>query len=439
MPPWRWTGCALVRSRGAGRGSGVPGHRTVRAAGAGDAGRVDVVNVTELRILASPAGAALLEEATRCQGTENEFSLGRRLRRERRPELVATALTLARLRHRAQAKFDPADAHRMFFTVEGYEQATRASVARHRATRIARLGAGVQVLDLCSGVGGDLIELARAGLRVTGVEADPLVAEAARLNVDVLGLSAQANVVTGDATTPPRASFAAVSCDPARRTSRGRVFDPSAYQPPWPFVLELLQQTACVKVAPGLPHDRIPDDVEAEWVSDAGEVKEAALWSGALARPGVRRRATLLRREAPAATLTDADDPGGSDVRGPGRYVYEPDGAVIRAGLVTAVASIAVGWLLDASIAYVSSDTQVSTPFARGYEIVDVLPYDVKALRRYVRDRGVGTLAIKKRGVDVTPEDLRRTLRPAGDRTATLIVTRVDGRATVLVAKPLPH
>src|SRR5690606_4785718 len=160
----------------------------------------------------------------------------------------------ARLRQRAVAKFDPADAARMFFTVDGYEQATRAAVGRHRARRIATaLDAGAAVLDLCSGIGGDLIELARAGLEVTAVESDELTAEAARLNIATLGLSAR--VLTADATTVSREGYRAVTCDPARRTARGRVFDPAAYQPPWPFVLELLAETACVKVAPGIPHD----------------------------------------------------------------------------------------------------------------------------------------------------------------------------------------
>nr|WP_246210924.1 hypothetical protein [Phytoactinopolyspora alkaliphila] len=95
------------------------------------------------------------------------------------------------------------------------------------------------------------------------------------------------------------------------------------------------------------------------------------------------------------------------------------------------------GWLLDSSIAYVSADTHLSTPFARAYEVTEVLPYDVKALRRYVRAHDIGSLTIKKRGVEVTPEELRRSLRPKGSRTATLVVTRAGRRTIVLVATPL--
>ncbi|NDL57512.1 class I SAM-dependent methyltransferase [Phytoactinopolyspora mesophila] len=404
------------------------------------------MDVEALRTLASPAGATLLTEASRWHGIEDEFALGTRLRRAHEPELVAAALTQAELRRRAGAKFEQADVARMYFTINGYEQATRSSVARHRAARIAAAGRNGPVLDLCCGIGGDMMALARAGLDVTGVESDELTAEVARLNIAALGLSGRARVLTADATTTDRRGYTAVTCDPARRTSRGRVFDTAAYQPPWPFVLELLRETACVKVAPGIPHDKIPPGTEAEWVSDNGEVKEAALWSQPLA--GAARRATLLRY-VPSAddgvdsdavlqsnTLTEADDPGDTDVRAPGRYIYEPDGAVIRAGLVTAAAAEVDGWLVDPSIAYVSSDTYVPTPFARGYEVTEVLPYDMKLLRGYVRDNRIGTLTIKKRGVGVVPEQLRQTLRPRGGRSTTLIITRVRGKATVLVTTP---
>ena len=121
----------------------------------------------------------------------------------------------------------------------------------------------------------------------------------------------------------------------------------------------------------------MPEHVEAEWVSDHGEVKEAALWSGRLAT--TRRRATVIR-EGGLATLTDEDDPG-AGVREVGAFLYEPDGAVIRAGLVTAVAALAGGGLLDEHIAYVTGDERIRTPFARGYEVLERLPYREKPLQ----------------------------------------------------------
>jgi predicted RNA methylase len=412
------------------------------------------VDVETLKSLRTPPGRELLAEAVASYGTEDGFTLGTRLRRSHPPGLVAAALTQARLRQRARAKFDADDAARMFFTADGLEQATRASVSAHRAARFANVSG--PVADLCCGIGGDLIALARsgsaatgdnvtgdnvtravtsaadvAGARVTGVDLDPLTAAVAQANAEELGLAA--TVVEADATSVDRTPFSAVMCDPSRRNPRGRVFDPDSYRPTWSFVEELLRESACVKVAPGIGHGQIPTGVEAEWVSERGEVKEAALWAGALANPGVRRRATLL---PDGVTVTDADAPDDPAVAPPGRWLIEPDGAVIRAGLVTAVAAEAGGWLLDRQIAYVSTDTAPATRLGRAYEIVDRLPYDTKQLRAYVRDREIGTLTIKKRGVGITPEALRRNLRPRGGNQATLVVTRLQGRAAVLVVVP---
>ena len=156
--------------------------------------------------------------------------------------------------------------------------------------------------------------------------------------------------------------FGAVFADPARRGARGRVFDAEGWTPPWPFVLDLLTGTAVVKVAPGIPHAMLPDDIEAEWVSDGGEVKEAALWSPRLAT--TRRRATVIGTGG-LATLTDEDDPYAGrprPVREVGAFLYEPDGAVIRAGLVTAVAAGVGGGLLDEHIAYVTADDALPLP-----------------------------------------------------------------------------
>jgi hypothetical protein len=213
------------------------------------------------------------------------------------------------------------------------------------------------------------------------------------------------------------------------------VFDPDAYRPPWSFVAELLDGTAVVKVAPGIPHELLPAGVEAEWVSLDGRLREATLWSGRLAQH--RRRATVLDSRRAPVELCENDAPDGAEVRPVGRFVYEPDDAVVRAHLVTAVAAATDGWLLDPHLAYVSSDSRHDLPFARGYEVREVLPYREKHLRTALRARDVGTLTIKKRGVDVAPEVLRARLGLRGSQSATLILTRTPGSAAALLVDPL--
>jgi hypothetical protein len=239
--------------------------------------------------------------------------------------------------------------------------------------------------------------------------------------------------MVADATTLDVSPFATAYADPARRGGQGRSSRADDWTPSWSFVETLLRGRAAVKAAPGIPHTLVPDGAEAEWVSEAGEVKEASIWSPALAT--AVRRATVIGRGG-LATLTDEDDPGAG--AGPvGAYLYEPDGAVIRAGLVTAVAAGVDGHLLDPRIAYVSSDAAFRTPFATSYRVVETLPYREKPLKAALRERGVGPLTIKKRGVDVVPEQLRRRLALRGEEAATIVLTRVAGEGTALLVEPL--
>jgi SAM-dependent methyltransferase len=381
--------------------------------------------------LLSPDGQALLARATQLyvDHAGDPVRTAAALRKAATAERAAAALTQVDLRRRAVAKFGD-DAARMYFTPEGLEQATRARVARHRAARIA-LAAPASVVDVGCGIGGDLVAFARAGLTVAGIDRDPLRGEVARANLAALGLGGAVQVA--EAAALDLSAFGVVFADPARRTDAGRVFDVEGWSPPWSFVTGLLQRPACVKVAPGIPHSVVPDGVEAEWVSDEGDVKEAALWSSYLAT--ARRRATVIRGGG-MASLTDEDDPGEAEVRKVGGYLYEPDGAAIRAGLVTAVAAGVRGGLVDEHIAYVTSDEAFATPFARSYEVLEELPYKEKALRAALRERNIGRLTIKKRGVDVVPESLRKRLSLSGDEEATVVLTRVAGKGTALLVRP---
>ena len=352
------------------------------------------------------------------------------LRRHAAPDAAAAALTQVELRRRAVVKLGPDLAARMYFTPDGLEQATRLRVAEHRAARVAMAEPGA-VLDLGCGIGGDLVAFARAGLTAAGVDRDPLRVEVARANLAALDLGGAVQVA--DAEGVDTAGFGVVFADPARRGSAGRVFDVDGWSPPWSFVERLLARPSCVKVAPGIPHDIVPQGVEAEFVSEHGDVKEASLWSPSLAT--ARRRATVIGRGG-LATITDEDDPGDQALRAVGRFLYEPDGAVIRAGLVTAVAAGVHGGLVDPHIAYVTADEAFTTPFARSYEVLAELPFREKPLRAALRERGIGAVTIKKRGVDVVPEDLRKRLALVGDDEATLVMTRVAGEGTTLLVRP---
>lgn len=307
-------------------------------------------------------------------------------------------------------------------------------MAEHRAARLAAAQPS-SVIDLGCGIGGDLLAMSRAGLMVAGVDLDPVRVAIAEANLAALNLPGAVQVA--DATTVDVSGFGVVFADPARRGARGRVFDAEGWTPPWPVVLELLAGRSVIKVAPGIPHAMVPDGVEAEWVSEGGEVKEAALWSPALAT--VARRATVISGGG-LATLTEEDDPyDGAErpVRPLGGFLYEPDGAVIRAGLVTAVAAGVHGGLVDAHIAYVTSDEPFRTPYARSYQVLEELPYREKQLKAALRERRIGSLTIKKRGVEIVPEQLRKRLALSGDEEGTLVLTRIAGAGRAVLVRPL--
>ena len=390
------------------------------------------MDLEAFRWLLSEEGRSLLARATEVYDGQPVHALEAAavLRREASPDHVAAAMTQVELRRRAHDKFGDLAAS-MYFTPDGLEQSTRLRVSSHRAARVAA-AAPSSVLDLGCGIGGDLIAFARAGLTAAGVDRDPLRVAVAGANLDALGLGGAVQVA--DAESLDLSGFGVVFADPARRTDRGRVFDVEAYSPPWSFVERLLERPSVVKVAPGIPHDLVPEGVEAEWVSDHGDLKEASLWSPQLAT--VRRRATVIR-PAGLATITDEDDPGDRVVREPQAFLYEPDDAVIRAGLVTAVAAGVHGGLVDEHIAYVTSDEAFTTPFARTYAVVERLPYKEKALKAALRERGVGRLTIKKRGVSVVPEELRHRLALKGDEEATIVLTRAGGKGVALLVRPV--
>ncbi|NCT89636.1 SAM-dependent methyltransferase [Cellulomonas sp. APG4] len=387
--------------------------------------------------LLSPQGWALLN-ALPPYDERMAMTLSERLHREGvDPVLVAAALTQSRLRARGREKSDDF-ADGMLFTQAGLEQATRLTVGARHARRYAQAGC-TRVADLTCGIGGDAMAMSALGLRVLATDVDELTAAVATVNLrhfpesevrhgDGLALDLAAEGVDG------------VFADPARRTASGRRrHDPAAYAPPLDDVLGLRSSVPAlgVKVGPAIPHTAVPADAEAQWVSVDGSVVEAGLWFGPLAPEGPGRSALVLRGSAATAVRAPDGEVPAPEVGPVGAYLHEPDGAVIRAGLVGLVAQEVRGRLLDRTIAYVTADTLVDTDLATTYRVLDVLPFGLKRLRTALREREVGRLTIKKRGTAVAPEQLRKQLDLRGDQEATIVLTRISGAQHVIVAEPV--
>ncbi|MDR6906732.1 hypothetical protein J2X63_002418 [Agromyces sp. 3263] len=391
----------------------------------------------ELVELLSPEGLRLLDSLPDWDAKADIVRVVAELRRAgHSPGLVATVLSQSRLRSRAHAKFGEF-ASRMLFTEPGLEQATRLRVAALHAGRFARAGVG-HVADLGCGIGGDALALAAVDLEVTAAEADEVTAAIAAYNLTPFP---RARVLHARAEEVPLGGIGGAWLDPARRSSAGgttrRLSDAADYSPSLEFAFGLAARMPVgVKLGPGTDRDVIPAGSEAQWVSVDGDVVELAVWQGAVARPGIGRAALVIRGDAAAELTSQADSEDAPS--GPlGDYLYEPDGAVIRARLIGDLARANGAWMLSPGIAYLTSDTAFDSPFARGFRVLERLPSDERQLRQALAARGIGTLEIKKRGADVDPAVLRTRLKLRGDRSATIVLTREEGRRVVLLVERL--
>lgn len=383
------------------------------------------------------------------------------------PELVAAALTQQQLRAEAHAKFgDFAD--RMLLTRQGLEQATRLPVAAHHAQRFRHAGL-TKVFDLGCGIGGDAMAIAAVGVDVVGVEADEAVAAAATVNLmpfpNATVKHARAEHFLAD---QPASELAETGLwfDPARRTvhdggGASKIFTPEDYTPSLELIGRLVDagHPVGVKLAPGMPHDSLPASVhecgEVQYISHNGDLVEVVLWFNALTRPGIRRSALLLSdRNSPCEFTSSKPLPeaelapvrgmdGLLDLLGTG-YIYEPDPALIRSRLLNVALEQLPGYLFDERIAYAGASERTEQVGFTGYRLEEIMPYNVKKLRAWIKARGIGQLTIKKRGMDVSPEELRGILlgklSKAEKKKGThqvLILTRIGEDRLALAVTPL--
>jgi SAM-dependent methyltransferase len=375
----------------------------------------------ELALLSSPAGQELLGRLRRA-APAGPLRLTTELRRDYPPDLVRSALTQHELRVLAEPKFARAAA--MYFTRDGLEQASSERLARHRSRRYA--GAG-RLADLCCGIGGDLIALAD-GHPVLAVDRDPLHLAIAAHNAAVYRVGGNVTTRLADVRAVDLAGVDGVFVDPARR-SGGRRLRPGESAPPLDWCLALATRVAAagIKAAPGIPTTAIPAGWEAEFVADGRDLKEAVLWSPALATQP--RRATILPE---GHELTPAPGPA-VPVAAPGGYLFDPNPAVTRAGLVEELARTLDAWKIDPQIAFLSTDTARRTPFARTLRVLASAPWNEKQFAQRLRALGIGAVDIRRRGLAGDVDLIRRRLRLAGDHRATLVITRVSDRPWGLI------
>jgi SAM-dependent methyltransferase len=399
------------------------------------------VDLSTLQFLLSPAGQEALQQASALKPREADFlSHFDSLRRVYPADLARAALEIAILRQEAAAKFPAAE--RMYFTRSALEQATAFEVATYHAQRFAGRD---HLLDLGCSIGGDTLALAAMAPTI-GLDLDPVHLGMARANLQAMELGDRTNFALADLTSPLPLSLAGnvgIFFDPARRSGGRRQFSVRAYQPPLSVVESWLQHCSAigVKISPGVKLAEIkPYSAEIEFISLRGELKEAMLWFGPLRT--ARRRATILPG---GSSLWDEVEPDqqqyGLELSSPRAFLYEPDPAVLRAGMVQILGEQLEAAQLDPDIAYLTADHHIETPFARCWRVEAWLPFSVKRLRAELHQRGVTDVVIKKRGSPLQPEALIRELRLKKDQQSgraerVVFLTQLRGQPIMILCLP---
>jgi SAM-dependent methyltransferase len=384
---------------------------------------MDVATFAELL---SPTGRAALAVAAELEPTEAKYpACFDRLRKRFSPELARAALDTVLLREKARAKFSRAGA--MFFTREALEMATSEAVACYRAARFAPLGT---VVDLGCGIGGDAIALAAAGCDVVAVDCDALRLRMAEANLAACGLSGR--FILGDARTMQLPAVDAAFADPGRRPGGRRTLSVHECEPPVPELVARFPPgfPLGVKVAPGVSRDELAEfDAEAEFLSLGGELKECVLWFGPLRRGQVQ--ATVL----PGPHVLSGDPHRVAEVGPVGAYLYDPDPAITRAGLVGELGQQLAARQIDPAIAFLTADHLVPTPFASVYRVEEVLPFHAKRVGEWLRARGIGRVTIVKRGSAADAEELTRRWKLRGAAHRAVILTREASTPVAIIGE----
>lgn len=316
----------------------------------------------------------------------------------------------------------------MIFTPLGLEQLTHSELSAYKASK---LPADVRTAaDLCCGLGGDSLYLPEH-IRAIGVDLSRPVLRAYRHNVSLRRGEPSAHAVLADVSASPvRAEIALL--DPARRgKGRSERWQDQDMSPGWDVMEKLIARYdgMAIKLGPGIAFPEFLESHEWEYLGLRDECLEAVVWTGRLGRPGMVRAVELPGGASIEALRADLPDTFG-ETGAPAGFLYEPMKAVVRSHLFGVLAARSRLWQIDPRIAYLSGTGLVRDPLLKAYRVLRELPYDMKAIKEFLRKEEVGRLEIKKRGVNLIPEEFRAGLRLAGPNEGTLIFTKVMDRKT---------
>lgn len=400
----------------------------------------------DLTALLTTEAMGLLDEFAHLDTTADALGAVKALRKAGADARTSAAiLTQLKYRRKARAKFGDF-ANRMLFTEDGLAQATRLTVAAHHGNRF-RIAGVRKIVDLGCGIGADAMTFAALGFDVVAVEMDEVTAAIAAHN---LAPFPNAEVRHARAEDIDLEEFDGVFLDPARRTAREgatergasrRLNDPNDWSPSLDFAFGCAEngRAVGVKLGPAFPHELLPEDAEAQWVSVDGDLVECSVWLGPAAREDLRRSVLSIRDGVgnEISGRTTAEVAVDAPVGDLGAWLHEPDPAIIRARFIGDLARQISGRMIAPEIAWITTDDEANSPFMQSFRVIEEFKLDKSLLKREMKSRGIGKLEIKVRGVDIDPAEFRKQLSLKGDASATLIVTRLreDRRVAILAQR----
>jgi len=389
--------------------------------------------------LTGPEAAPWLAEFA--ESDESALRLLERLRKVLGVERSRLIVDQIALRRRAIGKFGTL-AKRMFFTDLGLQQSTDLWIARYKAMRLCR---ETRAVDYCCGIGGDLLALAEQ-TSVVGWDRSPEISCLARANLRAVDCAGNAEVQVGDVENERPHADEVWHLDPDRRAD-GRRSTQVQWHSPGPEVVDHWLKEAPQGILKLAPAASVPErwqrEAELEWITRDRECRQLIVWFGPLATAAGQRRATVLK------SPTDNDNTtqmvahsflGDPRILAPlasslQEYVYEADPAARASGLSGALAARCELAALAPGAAYFTSEQPVDHPLLARFEVIDHLPFRVGPLKNHLQSLGIGRLEIKKRGVKVDPEPLRKQLKLRGSGSATLLIGKLGLQEIAILAK----
>ena len=380
--------------------------------------------------LASDDGQQQLERATELRSSGiADLKIGEQLRATLDVERAALVLTQLDLRERARAKFS--NPEKMLFTRPGLEQATSEAIATYRAERLT---GSVRIVELCCGIGGDLIALAGLGVPLVAVDLDPVHLFLAEHNARMVHPNVDITPLLQDVRETRIESTDTVFIDPARRLESGKRIGYQS-EPPVDWSIALAERAAgvAIKTAPGIPHELVPTGWELEHISLGSDLKEAVMWSPSLAENPYR--ATVIDGESRHMLIDQPGEPVAIRDAQPGDWLHDINPAVTNAGLVESLARQINADRIDAEIGFLVSDKEIDSPFTTSWRVLDVLPWHEKRIKQALKLLDAGPIDIRRRGLPGDVPSITKRLRDKGNRHILIAMTRMNDVPTAILCE----